>query len=144
MNKNLIVGLSFLFMFSLALPGLASAMDNPCGQGMEGMHHPGARGMMYTDKEKHGGKHGGKHGKMMQEMHDIVLQTIILLKEEAKSPAAKAKAETLEKRMKAHIAKMKKFRSEMQEMHKMKHGGMKGMNPCNMKKMNPCNPHGGM
>jgi len=124
MNKNLILGLSFLFLFSFALPGLASAMDNPCS---DGMRHPGARGMMYVDKEKH----GGKHTKMMQEMHDIVLQTIILLKEEAKSSASKAKAEKLEKRMKAHIAGMKKFRSEMQEMHKMRHGGMKGMNPCN-------------
>jgi len=125
MNKNLILGLSFLFLFSFALPSLASAMDNPCDGGMR---HPGARGMMYVDKEKH----GGKHMKMMQEMHDIVLQTIILLKEEAKSAASKAKAEKLEKRMKAHIAGMEKFHKKMrQEMHKMKHGGMKGMNPCN-------------
>jgi hypothetical protein len=88
--KNLILGLSSLFLFSFALPGLASAMDNPCDGGIR---HPGSRGMMYMDKEKY----GGKHGKMMQEMH------------------------------------------------KMKHGGMKGMNPCTKpvrqnKKMNPCNP----
>lgn len=89
----------------------------------------------------HGSKHGAnpcmktdrhkiKH-EMMVEGTNILLDTIMLLKEVAKDDATKKKAAQLEKRWRAHMESHEK----MHQMMKSKHGkGHNACNPCAMGK----------
>jgi hypothetical protein len=75
-------------------------------------------------------RHKIKH-EMMVEGTNILLDTIMLLKEVAKDDATKKKAAQLEKRWRAHMESHEK----MHQMMKSKHGkGHNACNPCAMGK----------
>jgi hypothetical protein len=54
-----------------------------------------------------------KRHAMKKEMHDIMLETVSLIKEIAKDKGTKAKAVELEKRMQKHIDEMEAHHKEM-------------------------------
>lgn len=95
----------FSFFMVLGISSVAFAQGPPMGPSMMG---PGAPGQWAEMNQK--------RQQMMKEMHEIVLETIVLLKEVAKNPKAKAKAEKLEERMRAHIKEMQEFQEEMAKM----------------------------
>ncbi len=126
MKKSIILSLSFLFLLSFPMPAFAA-----CCKGMdkEQCEHMNMKGMADGSAMPEKGM-CKKKSAMMKEMHEIVLQTIILLKEEAKSKKSKTKASELEKRLRKHIEDMDKHHAGMKGMNAEEIGGMKGKKPC--------------
>lgn len=113
MKRLSVLVVTLLFVSVLALPSASARSSEKRAQGAKKPMNPTQIAEM--KKKRHA---------MKKEMHDIMLETIALIKEIATDEGAKAKAADLEKRLQKHITDMESYHKEHMG-HKGKR--MKGM-----------------